>query len=188
MVLCSFCYLQILNRPVIAFSNLFSCVSCDYRSGWCALYGWCRIPKIGGKPLDLHFLYSEVTSRGGSQQVFFFSLFLLGWLIVPDCLLVCWYGCATEQLWGVFGTLIMVVAKTSVVSHVHFWMWSRHWVVALIAGNQGQKMERAYSCLQFSSYNQQCCICFAQILHGDPSSLWTSLLFWNPGPSGPTSK
>ncbi|CAK9859077.1 unnamed protein product [Sphagnum jensenii] len=27
------------------------------------------IPKIGGKPLDLHFLYSEVTSRGGSQQV-----------------------------------------------------------------------------------------------------------------------
>jgi hypothetical protein len=27
------------------------------------------IPKIGGKALDLHFLYVEVTSRGGCQQV-----------------------------------------------------------------------------------------------------------------------
>jgi hypothetical protein len=59
------------------------------------------IPKIGGKALDLHFLYVEVTSRG----------------------------------------------------------------------TQGQKMEGAYSCLQFSSYNQQCCICVAQVLHWNPSPL-----------------
>ncbi len=39
------------------------------------------------------------------------------------------------------------------------------------AGNQGQKMEGADSCLQFSSYNQQCCICVAQVLHWNPSPL-----------------
>jgi hypothetical protein len=31
--------------------------------------GLFRIPKIAGKDLDLHLLYIEVTSRGGSQQV-----------------------------------------------------------------------------------------------------------------------
>ncbi len=39
------------------------------------------------------------------------------------------------------------------------------------AGNQGQKMEGADSCLQFSSYIQQCCICVAQVLHWNPSPL-----------------
>lgn len=29
----------------------------------------CRIPKMGGKDLDLHVLYVEVTQRGGLQQV-----------------------------------------------------------------------------------------------------------------------
>jgi hypothetical protein len=32
-------------------------------------------------------------------------------------------------------------------------------------------MEGADSCLQFSSYNQQCCICVAQVLHWNPSPL-----------------
>jgi hypothetical protein len=40
------------------------------------------IPKIGGKALDLHFLYVEVTSRGGCQQVCFTHL-LLGVSEVP---------------------------------------------------------------------------------------------------------
>lgn len=29
----------------------------------------CRIPTIGGKPLDLHHLFVEVTSRGGIEKV-----------------------------------------------------------------------------------------------------------------------
>ncbi len=61
--------------------------------------GWCRIPKIGGKALDLHFLYVEVTSRGGCQQVCFTHL-LLGVSEVPHYYTeVFWYWCTVGKLW-----------------------------------------------------------------------------------------
>ena len=35
-----------------------------------------RVPIIGGKDLDLHKLFKEVTSRGGISKVCYFKLYL----------------------------------------------------------------------------------------------------------------
>lgn len=54
--------------------NVCVCLWCIYTT-WlfeCGVYWFlctCRIPVIGGKELNLHVLYAEVTKRGGFDKV-----------------------------------------------------------------------------------------------------------------------
>lgn len=41
-----------------------------------AAYCFCRIPTVGGKALDLHRLFVEVTSRGGLEKVCHYVLLI----------------------------------------------------------------------------------------------------------------
>lgn len=41
----------------------------------------CRVPSVGGKPLDLHHLFVEVTSQGGLEKVWLLKLFIYSYFL-----------------------------------------------------------------------------------------------------------
>jgi hypothetical protein len=156
----------------MAFGNILSLLSsCDY--SFVCVFGVLQDPKDRrqGPWLTLPLCGSHI--KRWLPTGLFSHLFLTSCTNVQLCIcgtfLECWTWCWNHCCFLPFDTF-----------GVAFRLNNEH--AALIeAGNQGQKMEGAYSCLQFSSYNQQCCICVAQVLHWNPSPLWTSLLFPNTG-------
>lgn len=135
-----------------------------------------RIPIIGGKDLDLHKLFKEVTSRGGIDKV---------------KKNLCFYTlCALLQIISVFKhlgdfisgvVLHCAIEKPSTPYRFYYSPWNVLCATEdcmIVAGGRRQEVERSDSIIYLSVNSHKCIFYSEKILLLFIVSLWTNVLLW----------